>query len=214
MSSSNPPPKESAASHYAVPPLTHCTTKGKAYTRHVDVEEEIVRLLSEARSTWVANGLKSETIVHLLRRLRAECDLETFGKLFEHLDKRIVRIVEDNAKGFDSVTTEEIAIKVGERIIQRILADPPTRSTEFLEIAFRQAVKRVTLNEVESRSNDPKLHQFADPDGTDDGSGDYTAGTISSVKDEELSPQEGLVEAERLEMQPELIRKALGSADQ
>jgi hypothetical protein len=150
-SSDNKPKLSSVASLEHAPPLTQTKVDGTPLLRRADVEQEIIGALATDQTTWsdLAPGLSSEAIVHLVRALRTRGETVVCGSLVDRLGHRIARIAKDWANGFDPLTAEEIVIQVGEEIIGLILAETPTRQSEFLEISFRMAVKRRTLNNVE-----------------------------------------------------------------
>jgi hypothetical protein len=141
--------------------LTFSTQEGKPYERRADVEAEIGRALAVPRADWVQmaktegqDRLSSEALVFLTREVR-HSDHDLFGQLVEQLSRRVKRIAARWARGFDPQTTEDILLQVELRIIERLLAEPPSRQSEFLEIAFGSAVKARTINVVAQRKQDP-----------------------------------------------------------
>jgi hypothetical protein len=149
---------KSAAS---VPPLSSSKLDGTPYTRRADVTAAIARMLSLPKEQWVdgatrsdASRLPSEALVFLIKSISAT-DKGLFGKLVWELHLRIEQAAKRWARGFDKDTTEEIIDGVQKRVIDIALTSPPTRQSDFLEVAFSQAVKRHTLNAVERRRNAP-----------------------------------------------------------
>jgi DNA-directed RNA polymerase specialized sigma24 family protein len=181
-----------------IAPLASSDRHGKPYKRYSDVEEEISRVLSTDVSTWSATGLKSETIVHLIRKLRACGEIEVLGRLVDMLGRRISRIATGCAQGFDQTTTEEIVLQVGVEVIELVLAKTSSRQSEFLEIAFRQAVKRRTLNHVEKRSHHPRPHQFVARRADVDESSGNPSDPINALENDAPGPEEIVLEAEQI----------------
>ncbi|RUL81892.1 RNA polymerase sigma factor [Tautonia sociabilis] len=204
----------------SVAPLTQARLDGTPYRRRADVEAQIRRALADDPSGWPAAAtaavdsgtrLSSEALIHLIRILRSRGERTVFGQLVQEVGKRIAGIAKSSAKGFDRTTTEEIVLKVGVDVVELILAETPTRQSEFLEVAFRLAVERRFLNEVESRKEDPRPHQFAAP--TPDGA--WSSGGSShpaeSVPDDGPSPEESAIEAEERRLAPEVLRRCLNA---
>lgn len=203
--STDPPPR------ILLPPLTCKKTDGSAYLRPSDIVEEIGRALTSDPSTWSLRKLKSETLVHLIRTSRVRDDETLLGPLIHEVGKRIARIAHDWAKGFDPITTEEILVQVGEQIISRILADPPTRQSDYLEIDFRRIVKGRTLNQVEKRELYPRSHQFVSTAADLDTAASGLAMTIDDVADEGPTPEDIVCDAEVRALTPERLRAGLAA---
>jgi len=183
-----------------VPPLTQTTVDGKPLVRRADVENEISCALATDPATWIekAQSLSSEAIVHLICTLRVRGEDHVCGCLVKRIGRRIARIAKDWAKGFDQITTDEIVIQVGKEVISLILAETPNRQSEFLEISFKMAVKRRTLNQVEKLTHHPLTHQFVAP-------------AVDMLEDECPNPEEIAVAAEALTLNQELIRAGLAA---
>ena len=199
-----------------VEPLTSTSKSGCPYTRRQDVEEQICRVRDADPATWPAlakapagsdNRLKSEVIVHLARILRNRGETAIAGQLIEQLARRLGKTATASAKGFDQTTTEEIVCQVGERVIELILADIPSRESEFLEIAFALAVKRRTLKVVEKRKNQPQTYHFATSNDAGDGSDGTIANPLDGMADSGPSPEEISIARER----PDVLRRCLGA---
>ena len=199
-SSDNNPNVTTVDSSEHVAPLTQAKPDGTPFVRRADVEKEISHALSSDQATWsvLASSLSSEAIVYLIRVLRARGEKVVCGALVEQLGHRIARIAKDWAKGFDPLTTDEIIIQVGEDIIAQILAPTPTRQSEFLEIAFRLAVKRRTLNNVDKRTHHPVTRQFAEAE-------------AELLEDESPDPEAIAIASEQLTLNQETIRAGLAA---
>ena len=146
---------------------------GKAYERRADVEAEIQRVLCLHQSGWIAEAedLQNETLVFLIRQIDRG-DQELFGPLLQELSRRIVRLASRWAQGFDKITTENIVMQVEIEILELVLAETPSRQSDFLEIAFAKAVERRTIDAVMKHNNSPmgrrgEIVAEADDDGDD-----------------------------------------------
>jgi len=138
-------------------PLTHADRLGTAYVRPPAVVAEICQALDCPAADWLAHAQargadrwRSETLVYLARRLSASGQRALYGKLIYALGLRTAAVVARWARGFRGAAFEIIACDVDLDIIQRLGATPATRQSEFLEVAFEFAVKRRTLQAVES----------------------------------------------------------------
>jgi hypothetical protein len=199
-----------------VEPLTKCRMDGRPYVRRPDVEEQICRVRETDPATWPGlakalpgsdERLKSETIVHLVRILRRRGESTIAGHLIEQLSKRAVKITMTWAKGFDQTTTEEIVYEVDGRSIEFILAETPTRQSEFLEVAFATAVKRRTLRRVVQLQNQPRTYQFARPSDVGDGSDGTATNPLEATPDGEPSPEEVAIAWET----SDVLRRCVGA---
>ncbi len=174
MSSTPSPTTEADPPPEGVPaPLTCSAKDGRPYVRRPDVEDQIRTALAAAPSSWNPRKLRSETLVHLVRCIRWRDGSEgDIGRLVDQIGRRVAVIVGDNAKGFPESVRDEIVEHVSHCVLKLLLAETPTRKSEFLEINFRQVVKGLTLNEVTKRIEEPSLQQFAptsdDPENTGD----------------------------------------------
>ncbi len=144
----------------SVPPLSSSKLDGTPYTRRAHVTAAIAGMLSLPKAQWVegatrsdASRLPGEALVFLIKI--SASDKALFGKLVWELHLRIERAAKRWARGFDKDTTEEIIDGVQKRVIDITLTSPPTRQSDFLEVAFSQAIKRYTLNAVAKRRNAP-----------------------------------------------------------
>jgi hypothetical protein len=176
-----------------VPRLVSSTINGEPYERRPDVEAEIARALNCSRGEWVrmAEGkdrLSREALVFLIRQT-IDIDRDLCGRLIHKLSKSVGRIAQHWAQGFDRITTDEILLQVEIEIIELVLAENPSRQSEFLEIAFGKAVERRTINAVEKRRNSPMPLNA----GSGDGSGRdemEMESPAESVPDECPNPEE------------------------
>jgi hypothetical protein len=109
-----------------------------------------------------------------------------------------VRIANRWARGFNAITTEGIVLKVELEIIELILAETPSRQSDFLEVAFGKAVERRTINAVsQHRGRTPHVDNVNE-----------LASAAELVADNRPSPEEIFAELEDDIRRPELIRMA------
>jgi hypothetical protein len=202
----------SDAQNGPVRPLAALTKGGEPYKRPEAVDIEIGRMLCLHQSEWLANleELLSETIVYLIREVQ-QGDKEVFGRLIYELNRRIPRLASRWVRDFDPTTTEEILFKVEKEIFYLVLAPKPTRQSEYLEVAFGQAVKRQTINLVEKYRHNPMVRSGE----IVPSSGDYennepkvTERPIELAPDDRSGPQATFLEAEGKTLQPELLKQA------
>jgi len=158
MSAPKGPPK---ARHLLVPPLTSKTENGELYKRRADVEDSIAQVLAQPPSEWVAfatvkgeHRLADEALVFLIRAAGNGLP-DVIGGLVHELCRRLIRTAKRLAQGFDVSTTEAIINSVEIEVIELVLTKSPSRQSEFLEIAFKKAVERRTINAVEKYQRDP-----------------------------------------------------------
>jgi hypothetical protein len=166
---STPPPNDVGAAPPRPRPLTRTTAEGRTLTRRAAVEAEIVAALTQAPKAWAAmakraegpRGMSSEAIVHLVRHLAPRLDQRVaMGELLLVLDTRVCAVTRRFARGFDPTTTEEIALEVGQSVME-IMLGPESERSDFLEASFREAVKGRVLNAVEKRRHMAKPHEVA-----------------------------------------------------
>lgn len=143
----------SPASVSKAPPLTCSGANGEApYCRHEDVEQEIAALLTLKPDQWLGNIGASkpcnETLVHVIRQLRAVDDQARLGRILDILMRRTAKIVERWAQGLSSTQFDDVANLVTLEVIGRLLTAEPTRKSDFLEASYSVAVKRLTLKQV------------------------------------------------------------------
>jgi hypothetical protein len=131
----------------SVRPLTMTTEDGKPYTRSAEVEAQIAETLNWADSDLLEKlkSLFNETLVYHVRRFR-ESDEYLCGVLLHELAQRTTRTVKAALHGLDRLCKADIAMQVEVEILELAIVPEPSRKSEFLEIAFTQAVKRRALN--------------------------------------------------------------------
>jgi hypothetical protein len=191
------------------------TEKGEPYKRRTDIEGKILRALERPSAEWTtiaaATGegrLPDEALVFLIRAIQ-NGDRDLFGRLIYELSRRTARIARHLAQGFDKDTTDDIIWKVEKEIIDLVLVKIPSRQSEFLEVAFRRAVERRTINIVAKQKQFPRpLHRApAEPP-----EGEEAAERLAElVPDERPGPEEILAELEDRTRRPELIKIALAA---
>ena len=74
---------------------------------------------------------------------------ELCGGLLQELRKRIIGRARRFVQSLDDIAAEEIVLKVEIEILELVLTKGPSRKTDFLEIAFAQAIESLlsTLSE-------------------------------------------------------------------
>ena len=176
------------------PSLTCRTLKGDLYERRPDVTTAISAALVQPPTDWPSMAgaagegrLPSEAVV-FLARCASSIDRDVFGRLAWEISHRAARKAQRWARGFDQTTTEEIIENVERTVTNLLLAETPSRQSEFLEVEFNTAVKHFTLKAVEKRRNAPlPLTAFQlSPDADDEDSERPT----ELVKDEGTQPDE------------------------
>jgi hypothetical protein len=158
---SSPSPSEPISTPFTdVPRLTFSTAGGEPYRRRDDVVKKIIAALEHPRTEWAEMArhkgekkLPDEALVFLIRKC-FDGDRNLFGCLISELTSRTIRIAERWAQGFDPCTTEEIVKKVDDKIIDLLLMQRPSPTSEFLEVAFGNAVRNETLKMVEKFRQD------------------------------------------------------------
>ena len=208
MSEPEPPPDPPPPASRAVPPLTHRSATGDAYTRRPDVEAEIERMLALDPSQWTAAGLKSETVAHLIRRLWPTGEKTVLGRLLDALAKRTTRIATASARGFSPTITEEIVGAVGLEVMELALAEQTSGQSEFLECSFDLAVQRRALKQAAKRKHLRRTRQFPTHVSEDDGA--VTDGA-QTVADDGPSPEDLVAEREFRALAPAQISRALAA---
>lgn len=203
------PPTTSTADSISVAALTQTYERsGKPLERYADVESEILVLLAIDPRTWSPTKLKSETLVYLIRWLWRRNDQGNIGRMIECLGKRIAQISRSFVSGFPPNVAEDFAIEIAEEVNMLIFACDPNRRSEFLEVAFRSAIKRRAINKRE-KIKERLRHEVCESSIQSKVESEYSEGIIASYSDEQPDPGKMalLVEAQRL--RPEQIRRAL-----
>ncbi len=190
------PPSSGAARAFSVPPLTYSGRDGKRYKRRAEIETKIIEMVQKRPSEWLesADSLPAEVLVYLIRAI-ADDDRGLAGDLIHRLSRTIQSVARRWAKGFNQDETEEIIQAVTGSIIELVLAERPSRQSEFLEMAFSRKVKGKTLNEV---AKSRPLTSQVSLTGNDE--------TTLEVPDERINALEALLKNEGLA----LLRKAEG----
>lgn len=144
------PTSPGAARAYHVPPLTVLRPNGKVYVRRRDIEERIASVFRDDPTRWVQEAKKdlpAEVLIHLIRYV-ARYDRNTAGDLIFELSKRVQSVVLRWARGFSQVEADRIIETIQRDIIEFVLAEQPSLGSDFLEVAFSEAVKRRTIKLV------------------------------------------------------------------
>ena len=193
-------PASGSAKALEIPRLTMSTREGDRYVRRADVESAITLALGRPRAEWgtlVAEEFPAEALVFLIRQVeRTETTL--FGTLINELMDRILKTARKWAKGFDTTNTEEILFKVEQKVIDLLLAESPSRQSEYLEIAFTDKVKKLTLNAVQKCKSSPLYRTKDVTDSTE----------TAEPADHRPVPDEVLLLIESRTRRPELMRRA------
>jgi len=195
-----------------VPPLTSTTEGATPYKRRADVEASIARALKQPSSEWVtlakARGehhLCDEALAFLVRAARHD-DRNVLGSLVDELSRRTSCIAKTFSGGFDPGTTEAIVQKVEIGILESIFAKVPSRQSEFLEIAFKQAVKRRTIKVVATFKQEAMSRVFDVIHSTENES--EAEDCQQEFRDERPGPEEIVLSREEAALEPEQIRAA------
>ena len=212
MSTFSIPPKSGLLAR--VQPLRSSRADGKPYERSATVQTEIGRILCLPQSDWIAEAedLQNETLVFLIRQTR-RADPQLYDRLFQELSKRITRLARRSVRGFDRTTAQEIVLKVEIDILELVLAEEPSRKTDFLEIAFAQAIERRTLNAVRNHNNSPMGRRgeiLADATNED---GDEIERPIELAADDRPGPEAVLLQLQDEARRPELLQKAYDAVE-
>lgn len=180
-----------------VAPLTQRKKDGSQYKRPPDVETEIAEVLATALSTWSLTKLKSETLVHLARWLWSRNDQRMIGKVIDCLGKRIAQIARDFSSGLGKSVADDFATEIAEELNILIFTKVANRQSDFLECAFRTAVKCRAINQ-RAKLRDRLKHEKSEsslPAIDDEGE---EIGLVESHKDSELGPVEKAMDTERI----------------
>ena len=146
-------------------PLTCHALTGEPYLRHPPVEAEIREALAIAPEDWVGSTGRSplwrlETLVHLIRLRARDNDNRLLGALTFAFLEAAKPTVERWSRGFGPADTEVIEGLVGDRLVALVLAELPTRTSEYLEIDAKTVIKQATLRVVSTFKDQPKAHAF------------------------------------------------------
>ncbi len=173
------------------------------------MQTEIGRILRLPESDWIveAKELQNETLVFLIRQIR-RADEELYRRLLQELSGRIIRVARRWVRGLDRIAAEDIVLKVEIDMLELVLAEKPSRKTDFLEIAFAQAVERRTIDALRKHNNSPIGHHGEILTDATDEDGDEIERTIELAPDHRPGPEAILLQLEDEARRPELLRKA------
>jgi len=117
-------------------------------------------MLSLPRTRWIgeAGNLQNETLVFLVRRTHRVND-EVCGRILQELRNRIPGLAWKRITGLDEVAREEVVMNVEIEILQVALSTEPSRDTDYLEIAFAQAIDRLTVEAIRKQGRSPMGHR-------------------------------------------------------
>jgi len=192
-----------------VAPLTSKTADGKPYERSASVQAEITRTLAIHPPEWLrqAPDLKNETLVHLIRQSR-DRDSDLMGHLMQILSKRIYRLARSRLRGFDKMTAEDMVLKVEIDILELVLAPKPSLNSEFLEVAFAEAIIIRTLRALRAYKRSPQGHRGEMLPGATDEDGNEIERPIELAPDNRPGPEAILIQAREQTARAELAEKA------
>src|SRR5437773_5803355 len=190
------PRRQEPGSLAPVEPLTSKTADGKPYERSASVQAEITRTLTIHPPKWLrqAPDLQNETLVHLIRQSR-DRDSALMGHLTQVLSNRIHRLARSRLRGFDKMTAEALVLKVEIDLLGLVLAPKPSLSTEFLDVAFAEAVIVRTLRALRAHRRSPHVHLGDMLPGATDEDGDEIERLIELEPDNRLGPEAVLLQA-------------------
>ncbi len=195
-----------------IPPLLSSTKDGERYKRPAYVEAEICRMLSLPQSHWIseAEDLRSETLVFLTRWTHG-IDDDVCGELLEMLRKRTNGRARRLCSDLDQVDREEVLLGVEMKILELILTTKPSRRGDFLEVAFAQAIKEITNDQLEKLANSPSGNIVDYVAGCEDEEDQEIERPIEFVPTEEPGPEDTLLNLDNRKSRHRLLRKALNA---
>src|SRR5439155_22888534 len=130
------------------------------------------------------------------------------------LSKRTARIANRWVHRLDEISAEEILWRVEQKVFDLVLAETPSRESDFLEIAFVQAVQRRTANAVDRHNNSPigrrRRAILSDPADNDNDT-DEIERPIELAVDGRPGPEAILLQLEYESLRPEWLQKALAA---
>jgi len=143
-------------------PLASVRVKsGGAYRRFLDVEDEITQILRSgdpaAQLLGSIGECKTQTLVYFARH---SANRHLTGKLIHEITERAVKIVAKNCRGYNPTDVDAMAGEVVILLARLLIAEPPTRSSEILEIDFDGAVQQQTIKQHRKFKNVPKPGMF------------------------------------------------------
>jgi hypothetical protein len=120
-------------------------------------------------------------------------DPAVLGELSSAFLRRASPIVDRWSKGYGPADSEEIQIKVSDRLGDLLMQESPTRTSEYLEIDAATVIKQLALRAAGDR---PKAHAFQSADRGEDG---VYAPRVERLVSEDLDPLEQLLAKVELE---------------
>jgi hypothetical protein len=147
-------------------PLRAITKDGRRYTRRPDVEAEIDRSIGQplevirqrllVASAQSPDYLNSECVMHLLREAFEQDDSERAGVLYDHLMRRVERIVYAKVDGRLNVGDiyDAVAHDLNLLLTQRL------SSLDYYEVNFSAAVRKNYLTKISHARNSPNSVAF------------------------------------------------------
>jgi hypothetical protein len=172
-------------------PLTCVSKTGEPYTRHREVEAQIAEALNLPIPDWAAREWRLETLVHLIRQRGRDNDQAVLGKLTMAFLEKAKPVVDRNSKGFGVADTEEVQIKVADKLGDLLMQAVPSRTSEYLEIDAATVIKQLTL--AATGKSRPKASAFSTTNSDEDGK--YTA-TVDRLASEDPDPAAHLLAQE------------------
>lgn len=196
-----PGPPQQSVSPARTRRLDSFNAKGKDYKRWNDVEAEDQRLLHAHESTWIveAPDLQNECLLFLIRHVR-EGNRGVFSHLFEELLKRVNRMARHWVAPFNEVTRDYLLEQIEIEMIKLVLAEKPTRRSDYLEIAFAKGLRQLAFNVIGKHRNTFGRRGDVIPMTDDDEDLDEIERPLEFVPDNGRSPQ-------TLALTADLIRK-------
>jgi len=143
-------------------PLTSVRVNdGAAYHRFPDVEAEIVQILRSgdpaAQLVGSLGEFKTQTLVYFARHTT---NRHLTGQLIHEIMERAAQIVAKNCRGYNPADVDAMAGEVRIILVRLLIAEPPTRSSENLEIDFDGAVRQQTIKQHRKFKDVPKPGKF------------------------------------------------------
>jgi hypothetical protein len=195
-----------------VRPLTSLKLDGTLYKRMDAVEALLAEILYYPPSLWILKKAEfpPEVLVYLIREIWMRMirhNKAAFGELCTELITRIIPIVRAAARGFSVNATDAILWRVEQAIFRLVFAETPSRKSEILEVAFGQAVKRHTHDEVERHRRSEWGQTFSGAIEDDEDFSELDR-LIESIEDHRPGPEASLLVRESGEILQKLYRRA------
>jgi hypothetical protein len=194
----------------AIPPLTSTTDSGEPYKRHDAVEDELRSVLPLGPAAWTARKreLKCESLVFLHRSIRRQDD-HVAGVLHQEITNRTMQLGSRFIYGIYEEARNFILSEVESELTVLLLAEVPSRQSEYLEIGFGQTIYRHTLNAIERYMSTPLAHQDNSKKKYDKEDADEIRRAVEQVPDGSAGPHESLVENQTEQLWAAWVEKAL-----